>query len=733
MKAELVRVVAGDGLELVGLYAAPPGATAKRAILHTHGLAGNFYENRFIADICDAVLAKGVAFLVTNNRGHDYRSDNLKGRGLETSYQAGGSTLDIIEDCVHDIAGGAAFLAERGHQEIYFEGHSLGCSKTVYYLTEVGHPGCAGLILISPPEMFGLQEDRVDADLSEALARGRALMQEGRGDQLLEVGRDVPYSAATFVSMFGDPAVTDIFPFRQGAAGDYSRLASLSSPILVTYGDVEEAVNVPVEEAASLIEKMATSAATVESVIVRGANHAYWGHEDELASAIAAFVETVGSSIGTERRVKTLIQGGRLVTEIDSYHADLLVEDGKIAAIGKGLAPPDGAEVYDASGKLVMPGVIDSHVHVSLDLDGHVSSDFASTTRAAAFGGVTTILTYATPRKGQLLSEVVEERKAQADGNCYVDFGLHAVLANWDDRRDTDIQDMIEAGLPSFKMYTAYSASGLKSTDEQIYAALLEAGRRGGLIEVHCENEWIIERKIKRLVEEGKLSASDHAASRPSYVEGEAVATLLRAAYEAGAPVYVVHASTAEAVDAIDEAIELGLEVYGETCPHFLLLDERKLSGPDGHRYATCPPLRAEDHQAYLWGALDDGQIHVIATDHAEFTAADKDAGASDFRRIPMGLPGVGTLLPLMWHFGVSDGRMQERDLVDRLCTQPAEIFGLYPEKGNLALESDADIVVFDPDLRVTITPEVLHGHADYSPYDGCEVTGWPVSTMLRG
>ncbi len=299
MRAELVRIEAGDGLELVGLYAAPPGGTARRAILHTHGLAGNFYENRFIADVCDAVLAKGIAFLVTNNRGHDYRSDNLKGSGADTTYAPGGSTVDILEDCVHDVSGGAAFLAERGHDEIYFEGHSLGCSKIVYYLSEVDHSECAGLILISPPDIFGLQEDRPETSLEEVLARARALVGDGKGDALLEVGRDVPFTAATFVSMFGDPSVTDIFPFRLGSAGDYRRLASIPCPILVTYGDVEEAVNVPVEEAA-LIKKMATAAPRVDSVIVRGANHTYWGHEDELATAVASFVESQERS--SERR-----------------------------------------------------------------------------------------------------------------------------------------------------------------------------------------------------------------------------------------------------------------------------------------------------------------------------------------------------------------------------------------------------------------------------------------------
>jgi dihydropyrimidinase len=401
--------------------------------------------------------------------------------------------------------------------------------------------------------------------------------------------------------------------------------------------------------------------------------------------------------------------------------------------VGKDLQEPSDGDVYDASGKLVLPGVIDAHVHVALDLKGHLSSDFRATTRTAAFGGVTSFITYLTPEKGQTLSEALEARLAQATGECYVDFGLHASLVHWEDRTEDEVPEMIEAGLPSFKAYTVYSEAGLRSTDEQLYGALLNAGQHGGLVEVHCENEWIIQRKIKRLVDEGKLSPADHGRSRPSYVEGEAVGSVIRAAYDAGAPVYIVHVSTAEGVEVIDEAQELGVEVYAETCPHFLLLDDGRLEGPDGHRFATCPPLRNEEHAAHLWDALDDGLIQVIATDHAEFAAADKDAGADDFRKIPMGVPGVGTLLPLMWHFGVREGRMRESELVDRLCTQPAEIFGLYPEKGTLSPGSDADIVIFDPELPVTITPDVLHGHADYSPYEGLKVAGWPVSTMVRG
>lgn len=428
----------------------------------------------------------------------------------------------------------------------------------------------------------------------------------------------------------------------------------------------------------------------------------------------------------------TLIKGGKLVTGVDSYTASILIENGRITKVGRDLDAP-GADVVDAAGKLVMPGIVDAHVHAGLTLAGRRSSDFVATTRAAAFGGVTTILTYATPEREQTLLESLAALRQEADGKSYVDYGVHATLARWDDREDDEVPALIEAGVPSFKMYTAYSAQGLASDDEQIYHALLLASKHGALVEVHCENEWIIDAKLKRLSEEGKLAPHDHALCRPGYAETEAVAGVLRAAYNAGAPVYIVHVSAGASVDAIEEAADVGLEVYAETCPQFLLLDDSKLKGKNGQRYAACPPLRREADQNALWDALDEGVLQVVATDHCEFTAADKDAGANDFRKIPMGLPGVGTLLPLMWHFGVKAGRLRENDLIDRIATQPAEIFGLHPRKGTLAPGSDADLVVFDPDLEVTITPGALHGHSDYSPYEGLTVRGWPVSTMVRG
>jgi len=431
--------------------------------------------------------------------------------------------------------------------------------------------------------------------------------------------------------------------------------------------------------------------------------------------------------------VAILIKGGKLVTGVDSYHADVLVDGDRIAEVGRDLTAPDGAEVVDAAGLLVLPGVIDPHVHVDLELRGHRSSDFTATSRSAALGGVTTFITYITPAPGQTLPEAADARKAHGVGRSHVDFGLHASLVRWDDREDDEIPQMIEAGIPSFKMYTTYADAGLMSTDEQLYHALLTVSQHGGLVEVHCENDWMIESKVRKLVEQGHTSPADHGGSRPGYAEGEAVAAVVRAAYDAGAAVYIVHTSSGEAVQTLAEAEDVGLEVYAEVCPHHLLLDEELLAGQDGQRYATCPPIRSEAHREALWEALEEGLIHTVATDHAEFAAEAKDEGAKDFRQLPMGVPGVGTLLPLMWEYGVRQGRISENELVDRMCTQPAEIFGLCPAKGTLDAGTDADIVLFDPDLPVTIAPETTQGIAGYSPYDGWRVSGWPVSTMLRG
>ncbi|MCD4689987.1 alpha/beta hydrolase [bacterium] len=289
-QGELVRVRAEDGLELVGFYAAPPGG-ARRAVLHTHGLAGNFYENRFVDAVCDTVVSKGLGFLTYNNRGHDYASDNLRGRGIETRYEPGGIAWDIFEHCLFDIGGCAEFLASRGHREIYFQGHSLGTCKTVYYLSERRDPRAVGAVLISPPDMFGLREERTGRELVELLAEAREAVAGGAPDTKIEVGRTVPITARAFLSTYSDASRSDIFPFRQGVEGDYTRYASLDIPVLATFGTVDEAVTVPVADAVELTRSRAARSPRVDVAAIEDANHMYWGKEAELAEVLGGFVE----------------------------------------------------------------------------------------------------------------------------------------------------------------------------------------------------------------------------------------------------------------------------------------------------------------------------------------------------------------------------------------------------------------------------------------------------------
>jgi pimeloyl-ACP methyl ester carboxylesterase len=289
---ELVRIGTDDGIELVGFYAAPPGRAARRAVLHTHGLAGNFYENRFVSTVGEAVVAKGLAFLSLNNRGHDYVSDNLKGRGRETTFVQGGATWDVFDECVFDLAAGAAFLERRGHTGICFQGHSLGTLKVVHYLDERHDPRATGVILLAPPDMFGLRNDATEGRLEDLVREGRRLVDRGEGDTLMPgSGYVVPFSARTFVSLYGAPGRTDIFPFRRGADGDYGRLARIEVPVLVAFGTLDRVAVVPAATAADIVRAKAVRSPRVEVALLPDGDHVYLGCEDALARAVAAFVE----------------------------------------------------------------------------------------------------------------------------------------------------------------------------------------------------------------------------------------------------------------------------------------------------------------------------------------------------------------------------------------------------------------------------------------------------------
>jgi pimeloyl-ACP methyl ester carboxylesterase len=260
-------------------------------VLHTHGFAGNFYENRFVDAIGDVVVGRGLAFLTYNNRGHEYRSDNIKGEGVGTTSHLGGGSFEVFDECLDDIGGAARFLEVRGHREIYFEGHSLGTNKVIHYLGKRKDPRAVGAILISPPDIFGLREVRTEGRIATILEQARTLVGSGRGEELLgDPAFVVPMSAATLVSAYGDPSVTDTFPFRLGDGGDFGRLRETDVPMLATMGNVEEAITVPAEEAVALLERNAGPGGA-RAVVVDGANHVYWGHEKELARIVGEFVK----------------------------------------------------------------------------------------------------------------------------------------------------------------------------------------------------------------------------------------------------------------------------------------------------------------------------------------------------------------------------------------------------------------------------------------------------------
>jgi pimeloyl-ACP methyl ester carboxylesterase len=296
MTGELVRLQASDGVELVGILAESGEEGRGEVVLHVHGYAGTFYENRFVSTIGQALNARGVAMLAVNNRGHDYVADNIRGMGSDTESVRGGAAYDLFEDTLLDMDACVEFLIERGYETIWLQGHSLGTLRVVHYLNERGLASARGVVLVSPPDMFGIFDARTDGESDDVMAEARELVESGRGGTLLAAGRDIPVTAASLVSLYGNPSVTDIFPVRLGDEGDYRLIENLDLPALVTMGDTDEAVTIEPGRAAELVAAHLGDSAT--AVVVRGANHVYWGHEGELAEAIAEFVAPTNACDG---------------------------------------------------------------------------------------------------------------------------------------------------------------------------------------------------------------------------------------------------------------------------------------------------------------------------------------------------------------------------------------------------------------------------------------------------
>ncbi len=426
-----------------------------------------------------------------------------------------------------------------------------------------------------------------------------------------------------------------------------------------------------------------------------------------------------------------LIQGGTLVTPEGVLEADLLIQGERIKAVGHGLPTAPDTVVVEAQGMLVLPGVIDSHTHIALDTGIYrTPDDWYIGTRAAACGGVTTVVDFATQFPGQSLRQAVEARWEEAR-DAVIDYALHVMVTDLPPGREGELADLVELGTPSVKLYTTYRPNYY--ADDATILRLMEAmGRLGIRLLVHCENDALVTARTQALVAEGKTSWRYHGQSRPALAEVEAVRRVLFLAVAARCPVHIVHCSVADSVEAVVRARAEGQEVTCETCPQYLLLDARRYEGPEPWRYILQPPLRAPGEPERLWAWVADEAVDFIATDHCDYTQAQKTE-VDDFTRTPGGLPGMETLLPLMYTYGVAAGRLTLPQLVALLSANPARVWGLWPRKGALLPGADADIVLYDPRPEGTVRAADLHHLAGYTPYEGMRVQGRVHMVFSRG
>jgi dihydropyrimidinase len=433
--------------------------------------------------------------------------------------------------------------------------------------------------------------------------------------------------------------------------------------------------------------------------------------------------------------VKTLLRGGTVVTAADLYRGDVLIEDEKIAAIGTALNVPADRTI-DASGKYVIPGGIDVHTHLDMPFGGTTSADdFESGTIAAAHGGTTSVVDFAIQYRGQTLRHAWETWMKKAEGKAAIDYGFHMIVTDLNDSVEREMDALVSEGVTSFKLFMAYPGVFMLD-DASIFRALLKTGENGGTICMHAENGGVIDVLVRKALAEGKTAPKYHALTRPARAEGEATHRAIALAEMAGVPIYIVHLSAAEALDMVTEARDRGLPAYAETCPQYLFLsyDNYEEPGFDGAKYVMSPPLRPKETQARLWRGLAGNDLQVVSTDHCPFCMKEqKELGKGDFSKIPNGAPGIETRMSLVFDGGVRTGKISLNRFVELTSTSPAKIFGLFPRKGTVAPGSDADLVVFDPEKKQTLSAKTLHMNVDYNPYEGREVIGAADTVLSRG
>lgn len=426
-----------------------------------------------------------------------------------------------------------------------------------------------------------------------------------------------------------------------------------------------------------------------------------------------------------------LIQGGTLVTPETLFEADILVQGEIIQAIGTALPAPEGTPVVDATGMLILPGVIDAHAHIKLDTGIYKTpDDWFTESRAAAIGGVTTVVDFATQFKGQTLEEAVQARREEASPSA-IDYAFHVMVTDVPPGDEDELGILGELGTPSIKLYTTYRPN-YYADDATILRLMEAAGRYGLMTLVHCENDSLVTAQTEMLIAEGKTALRYHGEARPALAEQEAAARVLFLARAAQAPVVIAHNSSAGTVALIAEARNRGQVAFSETAPQYLLLDNTLYEGSEPWRYILQPPLRDPKEKDALWERISEGLVDMIITDHCDYTKKQKMA-VDDFTKTPGGLPGMETLLPLMVTYGVGEDRIDWTDLARLLAANPAQIYGLWPRKGALLPGSDADLVLYDPEGETTLTADTLHTLGGYTPYEGLPVKGRVVATLRRG
>lgn len=436
---------------------------------------------------------------------------------------------------------------------------------------------------------------------------------------------------------------------------------------------------------------------------------------------------------------RTLIRGGLVITAAEETYADVLVEGGTIAA----LAASDSAcarawtadRTIDATGKYVLPGGVDCHTHLELPFGGTSASDtFETGTRAAAWGGTTTIVDFAVQSRGQALREGLDTWHAKAEGRCAVDYAFHMILSDVNEGVLKEMDLLVGEGVTSFKLFMAYPGV-FYSDDGQILRAMQRASGNGGLIMMHAENGIAIDVLVEQALAAGRTDPRHHGEVRKALLEAEATHRAIQLARVAGSPLYVVHVSAQEAVAELTQARTAGLPVFGETCPQYLFLSTDNLAEPgfEGAKYVCSTPLRPREHQAALWRGLRTDALQVVSTDHCPFCfSGQKELGRGDFSKIPNGLPGIENRMDLL-HQAVVDGHLTRRRWIEIACAAPARMFGLAPRKGTIAPGADADIVVYDPQARQTLSARTHHMNVDYSAYEGKEITGQVETVLSRG